>query len=155
MWNKRLMGQLFWNDWRKLGRTSVKLFDIPAKFRSRHLTNTSQKHYCFNQLLGSPFLLRVCECLIWFEHRVSRFFLLAAVQHERAPRNPLSHHHHHHYNGARRSLYHPGAPPHGLLDLPPSAAALCPGLGYSDKLLTFIKEHGTGTRDTNWGLTHL
>ncbi|XP_023703972.1 nuclear receptor subfamily 2 group E member 1 isoform X2 [Cryptotermes secundus] len=52
-----------------------------------------------------------------------------AVQHERAPRNPLSHHHHHHYSGARRSLYHPGAPPPGLLDLPPATAALCPGLG--------------------------
>ncbi|GFG31909.1 hypothetical protein Cfor_11965, partial [Coptotermes formosanus] len=51
------------------------------------------------------------------------------VQHERAPRNPLSHHHHHHYNGARRSLYHPGAPPPGILDLPPVTAALCPGLG--------------------------
>jgi hypothetical protein len=58
-------------------------------------------------------------------------FLLAAVQHERAPRNPLSHHHHHHYSGARRALYHPGAPPPGLLDLPPATAALCSGLGYS------------------------
>ncbi|KAJ9582077.1 hypothetical protein L9F63_003579, partial [Diploptera punctata] len=52
-----------------------------------------------------------------------------AVQHERAPRNPLSHHHHH-YGSTRRALYHAGGPPPGLLDLPPATAALCTGLGF-------------------------